>query len=498
MQRALISVYNKSGIEEFAKELNKLGFGLLSTGGTAKYLKSFDFPVIEVSEYTHFPEILGGRVKTLHPIIFGGILAQRDNPNHIQQIKNLDTIDVVVVNLYPFLETMNRGAPIEEIIEMIDVGGVALIRAAAKNYKDVLVLIDPNDYNKTIELLRNNTMTLEYRKYLAAKAFQHTASYDSHIAAYFSDDLFQEQFTLTGKRIQSLRYGENPHQKAFLYKTEDGYPLDAEFLSGKELSFNNIVDIDAALRFLNDFIDEKAIVVIKHNQACGFAVADDLLTSYAKAYEGDKESAFGGILAINGDVDEVLAREIYKNFYEVIYANDFSEKALEILREKRNLRILRGSTKRTNWNFNIKQIGAGFLLQTEDFLKMDNFEVVTEVKPDEKTMKDLIFAWKLCKNFKSNSIVFAKDGQLVGSGAGQTSRVMSVKIAGMRAMDKSAGSSLASDGFFPFKDSVTLAGEYGIKAIIQPGGSRRDEEVIEEANRLGIPMIFTHRRHFYH
>ncbi|HEM55179.1 MAG TPA: bifunctional phosphoribosylaminoimidazolecarboxamide formyltransferase/IMP cyclohydrolase [Thermodesulfobium narugense] len=498
MQRALISVYNKNGIEEFAKEINKLGYGLLSTGGTAKYLKSFDFPVIEVSEYTHFPEILGGRVKTLHPIIFGGILAQRDNPNHIQQIKNLDTIDIVVVNLYPFLETLNRGAPIEEIIEMIDIGGVALIRAAAKNYKDVLVLVDPDDYKKTIELLRNNTMTLEYRKYLAAKAFQHTASYDSHIAAYLSEDLFREQFTLTGKRVQSLRYGENPHQKAFLYKTEDGYPLDAEFLGGKELSFNNIVDIDAALRFLYDFIDEKAVVIIKHNQACGFAVADDLLTAYIKAYEGDKESAFGGIVAINGVVDEVLAREIYKNFYEVVYAIDFTEKALEILHEKRNLRILRGSTKRTNWNYNIKQVGAGFLLQTEDFLKIDNLEVVTKVKPDEKTMKDLIFAWKLCRNFKSNAIVFAKDGQLVGAGAGQSSRVMSVRIAGMRAQERSIGASLASDGFFPFKDSITLAGEYGIKAIIQPGGSRRDEEVIEEADRLGIPMVFTHRRHFYH
>lgn len=510
MKRALISVYDKSGIIEFAKDLKDLGWEIISTGGTSKILKEANIDIIEIEEITNFPEILDGRVKTLNPNIHGGILYKRDNKTHINTLKelNINSIDMVVNNLYPFEETLKReGVSHEEIIENIDIGGPSMIRAAAKNYKDVIAIIDPKDYDLIINELKNNKDTsLETRQYLAAKVFQYTAYYDSLISNYFNklENIdFPNILNLSFKDKQELRYGENPHQKAAFYKEIDnleGTISGGIQLHGKELSFNNINDSNGALEILKEF-EEPTIVAVKHANPCGIGSGENLLEAYEKAYESDKISIFGGIIAANREIDEKVAEKINEIFIEIVMAPDFTEEALNILKSKKNIRLIKipNIMKKDYPFYDIKKVLGGILLQERDTKILDGeLKAVTKRKPTEKEMLDLLFAWKAVKGVKSNSVLLAKNKGTIGIGMGETNRVWAVEKAIERAGDKAQGSVLASDGFFPFKDSVEALAKAGITAIIQPGGSIRDEESIIEADKNNMAMIFTGIRHFKH
>ncbi len=510
MKRALISVYDKEGIVEFALELKKLGWEIISTGGTSKILKEAGIDVLEVEEVTNFPEILDGRVKTLNPYIHGGLLYRRDNKNHVKTVEKIgiNPIDMVVNNLYPFEETIKKSnVTHEEIIENIDIGGPSMIRAAAKNYEYVTVIVDPKDYTKVLEELKSNDETsLSTRQYLARKVFNYTAYYDTLISNYFNhieEVEFPEKLTLAYKGRKELRYGENPHQKAAFYEETgkvEGTVAGATQLHGKELSFNNINDANGALEILKEFQDP-TVVAVKHTNPCGIGSGETLLEAYEKAYESDKISIFGGIIAANRQIDEDVARRINEIFVEIVMAPLFTEKALEILSEKKNIRILQipdiiDNDYRT---MDIKKVLGGILVQERDnIILKEELKIVTDRKPTEKEMEDLLFGWKAVKNIKSNAVVLVKDKGTIGIGMGEVNRVWAVENAISRSEEKVKRSVLASDGFFPFKDSVEALAKAGVTAIIQPGGSLRDEESIIEANKNGITMIFTGIRHFKH
>ena len=510
MKTALISVYNKEGIVDFSSELDKLGWRIISTGGTSKILKEAGIDVVDVSQITKFPEILDGRVKTLHPNIHGGLLYRRDDKDHVKTLEELGigSIDMVVNNLYPFEETLKKeGVTQEEIIENIDIGGPSMIRAAAKNYRDVIVVVDPVDYENILEELKNKGETsIELRQSLARKVFQYTAYYDSLISNYFnrleSID-FPEVITFSFKDRQGLRYGENPHQKAAVYKEMvnlDGTILGAKKLHGKDLSFNNINDGNGTLEILKEF-EEPTVVAVKHANPCGIGSGENLLEAYNKAYESDKISIFGGIIGVNREVDAEVAKKINEIFIEIIMAPSYTEEALEILTSKKNIRILEipNIMKNDYSSYDVKKVLGGILIQDRDTqLLKEELKVVTNRKPTDKEMEDLLFGWKAVKGVKSNSVLLAKDKGTIGIGMGEVNRVWAVEAAIERGGEKTKGSVLASDGFFPFKDSVEALAKAGVTAIIQPGGSLRDEESIEEANKHDIAMIFTGIRHFKH
>ncbi len=513
--RALISVSDKSGLIEFCQQLHDLNIEILSTGGTAKALLENSIPVTEVSDYTGFPEMMDGRVKTLHPKVHGGILGRRGIDDKIMAENAIKPIDLVVVNLYPFEKTVaNPDCPLEEAIENIDIGGPTMIRAAAKNYVDVAVIVDPSDYSSIIAELRcdNGYLTETTRFKLAVKSFGHTAHYDKAISDYLGK-LNQEEFPATLNlqfhHSQSMRYGENPHQNAAFYKEKmpsPGTVSTATQIQGKELSYNNIADTDAALECVKSFTLDPACVIVKHANPCGVAVADDLLSAYDKAYSTDPTSAFGGIIAFNRELDPVTAREIIKRqFVEVIIAPSIHEAARTILAEKANIRVLAcgqwPSTPPASFDF--KKVAGGLLVQNTDHgsIAISDIKIVTQRHPTEQEINDLLFAWKVAKFVKSNAIVYCKNNQTIGIGAGQMSRVYSSKIAGIKAADENLevpGSVMASDAFFPFRDGIDSAAAAGISAVIQPGGSMRDQEVIDAANEHNMAMVFTGMRHFRH
>ncbi len=517
IKNAIISVYDKTGLIDLVKELEKLGVNIYSTGGTAKLLKENNIKVKEISEYTGFPEILDGRVKTLHPKIHGGILAIRDKEEHKKQLKDLgiQEIDLVIVNLYPFEKTVSSlDIPEEVAIENIDIGGVTLIRAAAKNFKYVLVVVDPKDYNVLIEKVRNGSIDIDFRRYLAMKAFLHTARYDSIISNWFKErnkEKFPEEYVVGMKKLALLRYGENPHQESALYRlhkfTLQPTLVDAEIIQGKQLSYNNYLDLDSAYNLVKNF-DRPACVIIKHNNPCGVAVANNVLEAYRKALVCDPVSAFGGIIGFNYEVDKETAEEIVKLFTECIIAPEYTEEALKIFSEKQDLRLLKLPVIKFEPGFELKQIDGGILLQDKDILLgLENLQVVTNRQPTKEELESLKFAWVVAKYVKSNAIVLAKGTQTVGIGAGQMSRIDSLKIAKIK-MDQISEEEmrkidelplvLASDAFFPFRDVVDEAAKIGVKAIIQPGGSLRDKDSIQAANEHGIAMVFTGIRHFRH
>jgi len=515
IKSVLISVSNKEGLVNFVKKLISIipDINIISTGGTYKKLVEAGINVKKVSDITKFPEMLDGRVKTLHPFIHGGILNIRDNPKHIEEIKkfNITPIDMVVVNLYPFEKTISKpNVNIEEAIENIDIGGPTLIRAAAKNYKYVAVITNPDNYNFIIEELKENNgcLTLKTRQKLALEAFLHTAKYDSIISNYlnkvfYPENKFPDCIVLSFEKIQDLRYGENPHQKAAFYKESNiNYPCIVNFkqLGGKELSYNNIYDMNSALEIVKEF-DEPCCAVIKHTNPCGVAIGDDLLDVYIRAREVDPLSAFGSIVAFNRKVNAKTASEIIKTFVEVVIAPGFEEQAVEILKTKQNLRIIDiGKIVRRQGQLDWKKVDGGLLLQEKDekIVLRDEFKVVSDKKPTDYELRSLEFGWKIVKHVKSNAIVICKEKEAVGIGAGQMSRIDAVNLAIMKGGDKVKGSVLASDAFFPFRDSIDAAAKAGITAIIEPGGSIRDKEVIQAANENNIVLIFTGIRCFKH
>lgn len=505
MKRALISVSNKSGVVDFAKGLEKLGYEIISTGGTYKALAEAGVKVLKVADITGFPEILDGRVKTLHPKIHGGILARRV-PDHLQQLEanQIDPIDIVAVNLYPFRETVSKpGVTVEEAIENIDIGGPSMVRSAAKNHEDVIVLVKPEFYGPVLDELQNSgNISKEMRLKLALEAFSHTAAYDAMISAYLAGltgDTFLDNMTVAGEKVYDLRYGENPHQKACFYRSmTPGTSLaDARVLNGKELSYNNIVDVQAAWSLVKEF-DQNACVIVKHTNPCGTAVGATLEEAYVKAFAADSTSAYGGIIAFNRKVDLATAREAAKPFMECIIAPGFEDDALAVFQAKQNLRVLEMEISPAA-ELQIKSVEGGFVVQESDqgTVTADDLQVVTETAPTQAEIEDMLFAWKIVKHVKSNAIVTAKDGVSIGVGAGQMNRVGSAAIA-MQDEEKCRGAVLASDAFFPFNDTVELAAKHGIKAIIQTGGSIRDQESIDACNRHGIAMVFTGMRHFKH
>jgi len=513
IKRALISVSDKTGIVDFAKELSNLGIEIISTGGTAKALSDAGLKVVNISDVTGFPECLDGRVKTLHPKVHGGILAMRENPSHMQQIKDLgiETIDLVVINLYPFKETINKpGVELQEAIENIDIGGPTMIRAAAKNYQDVTVIVDPEDYTKVVdEIKANGDVSKDIKFKLAYKVFEHTSSYDTLIAKYLREQIGEEQFpkvlTVTYEKAQDMRYGENPHQNAVFYKefgNLEGTLPAAVQLHGKELSYNNINDTNGAIELLKEF-DEPTVVAVKHANPCGVATGSDIYEAYVKAYESDPVSIFGGIIAANREVDIKTALEINKIFVEIVIAPSFTAEALEILSKKKNIRILKLDTiskKVPQGTFDMKKVSGGLLVQefNHQLLNEEDIKIVTKVAPTKEQMKDMVFAMKIVKYTKSNGIALAKDNQTVGIGPGQLNRITSTNIAINNGGEKTVGSVMASDAFFPFSDCVEAAAKAGIKAIIQPGGSIKDQESIDACDKYGIAMVFTGMRHFKH
>ena len=504
-KRALISVSDKTNIVEFAKGLEKHGFEVISTGGTYTHLKNNGVSCISIEDVTHFPEILEGRVKTLHPKIHGGLLSKRGNELHNKHVaeNNIEYIDLVCVNLYPFEATVKKeGVSEEEIIENIDIGGPSMLRSAAKNFNDVTVVTDINDYEKVLEELEQGGITYETRRALAIKVFNTTASYDAAIANYFNkkDNLVPEKLTLSYKLQDSLRYGENPHQKAYHYVQDnnESYALqNAVQLHGKEMSYNNIQDASAALDILSEF-DETTCVAVKHMNPCGVATGNSVFEAYSRAYEADPVSIFGGIVAVNGKVDKETAEKMHNIFLEIILATDYDEEALEILTKKKNLRIYKLSEKNNNHEQQIKSVRGGILVQDFNDNLADEYESVTEKKVDESQQRDIEFGLKVVKHVKSNAIVVVKDGQTLGIGAGQMNRVGSCKIALEQAGEKAKGAVLASDAFFPMRDSADIAADYGIAAIVQPGGSIRDQESIDACNEKGVAMVFSKIRHFKH
>lgn len=508
-KRALISVSNKENITEFAKGLVELGYEIISTGGTLKAIQDANIEAKAVDEITGFPEIMDGRVKTLHPLIHGGLLGKRSNLDHMKQMEenNISPIDMVVVNLYPFKETLQKpGVTNEEIIENIDIGGPTMLRSAAKNFEDVAVVVDPTDYEKVLTELRENTFSVESRKKLAAKVFRHTANYDAMIANYFmeeTNEAFPETYTVTYEKVQDLRYGENPHQEAAFYKAPIVKTLSlaaAKQLHGKELSYNNIQDANAALEILADY-ENPAAVAVKHMNPCGIGVAETLSDAFGRAYDADPVSIFGGIIALNREVDSQTAEQLSQIFLEIVIAPGFSEKALDILTRKKNIRLLElPMTDNEPVKHKLTSVNGGVLIQTQDngTITKDDINVVTKRKPTEQELEDLLFAWKAVKHVKSNAIVLAKDKQTIGVGAGQMNRVGSAKIAIEQAGDKAKGSVMSSDAFFPMPDTVEEAIKAGVTAIIQPGGSKRDQDSIDVCDEHGIAMVYTGMRHFKH
>lgn len=512
-QRALISVSDKTGILEFAQELHALGVEILSTGGTAKLLADNNLPVKEVSEHTLFPEMMAGRVKTLHPKIHGGILGRRGKDDGVMQEHDIAPIDMVVVNLYPFQETIARDdCDLSMAIENIDIGGPAMVRSAAKNHKDVVIVVNASDYGKVIAECKTGGTSHETRFQLACRAFEHTSQYDGAIANYLgkiqedgSHADFPQTINLQFQRTQIMRYGENPHQKAAFY-VEDSAPQgtisSAKQLQGKELSYNNIADTDAALECVKQF-DDPACVIVKHANPCGVAVAENIADAYQSAFETDKESAFGGIIAFNRTLDVATAKAIVdQQFVEVIIAPSIEPAAIEIVKAKKNVRLLEtGEWQAGHKQTEFKRVAGGLLLQDADIAIYDDLKIVTELQPTKEQMEDCLFAWKVAKFVKSNAIIYAKGNQTIGVGAGQMSRVNSARIAAIKAEQAGLevqGSVMASDAFFPFRDGIDNAAAVGIKAVIQPGGSMRDDEVIAAANEAGMAMIFTGMRHFKH
>lgn len=504
-KRALISVSDKTNIVEFAKGLEKHGFEIISTGGTFTYLKNNGVACISIEDVTHFPEILEGRVKTLHPKIHGGLLSKRGNELHNKHVaeNNIEYIDLVCVNLYPFEATVKKeGVSEEEIIENIDIGGPSMLRSAAKNFNDVTVVTDIRDYDRILNELENGGITLATRRSLAIKVFNTTASYDAAIANYFNkaDNLIPEKLTLSYTLEDTLRYGENPHQKAYHYVQDnnESYALqNAVQLHGKEMSYNNIQDASAALDILAEF-DEIACVAVKHMNPCGVAIGKDVFEAYSRAYDADPVSIFGGIVAINGIVDKATAEKMHSIFLEIILAVDYDDEALEILTKKKNLRIYKLGDKNNNHEQQIKSVRGGILVQDFNSELAESYEVVTDKQPTKEQMSDLEFGLKVVKHVKSNAIVVVKNGQTLGIGAGQMNRVGSCKIALEQAGALADGAVLASDAFFPMRDSADLAAEYNIAAIVQPGGSIRDQESIDACNEKGMAMLFSKIRHFKH
>ena len=504
-KRALISVSDKTNIVEFAKGLEKYGFEIISTGGTFTYLKNNGVACISIEDVTHFPEILEGRVKTLHPKIHGGLLSKRGNKLHNKHVaeNNIEYIDLVCVNLYPFEATVKKeGVSEEEIIENIDIGGPSMLRSAAKNFNDVTVVTDIRDYDRILNELENGGITLATRRSLAIKVFNTTASYDAAIANYFNkaDNLIPEKLTLSYTLEDTLRYGENPHQKAYHYVQDnnESYALqNAVQLHGKEMSYNNIQDASAALDILAEF-DEIACVAVKHMNPCGVAIGKDVFEAYSRAYDADPVSIFGGIVAINGIVDKATAEKMHSIFLEIILAVDYDDEALEILTKKKNLRIYKLGDKNNNHEQQIKSVRGGILVQDFNSELAESYEVVTDKQPTKEQMSDLEFGLKVVKHVKSNAIVVVKNGQTLGIGAGQMNRVGSCKIALEQAGALADGAVLASDAFFPMRDSADLAAEYNIAAIVQPGGSIRDQESIDACNEKGMAMLFSKIRHFKH
>jgi phosphoribosylaminoimidazolecarboxamide formyltransferase/IMP cyclohydrolase len=513
IKRALVSVSDKTGVVEFCRELSSLGVEIISTGGTKNLLAKEGVPVIGISDVTGFPEILDGRVKTLHPAVHSGLLAIRDSEEHQRQMQELglDYIDLVVVNLYPFQETIAKpDVEYEDAIENIDIGGPTMLRSAAKNHAFVSVVVDAADYGSVIEEIRGGgDTTLETRKRLAAKVFRHTAAYDTLISDYLSNvtgDPLPERFSVTYEKIQDLRYGENPHQKAAFYRkplAPAGTLTTAEQLHGKELSYNNINDANAALQIVKEF-DEPTVVAVKHMNPCGVGIGTNVLEAYQKAYNADPTSIFGGIVAANRTIDAPTADLLKDIFLEIILAPDFTPEALEILTKKKNIRLLKmgefGSAKERQSTLAVTTIEGGMIVQESDVHSLDaaDLKVVTDREPTEAELKQLLFGWKVVKHVKSNAIVLAADDMTVGVGAGQMNRVGSARIAVEQAGEKAKGAVLASDAFFPMGDTVELAAKAGITAIIQPGGSIKDEESIKAANEYGIAMVFTGVRHFKH
>ncbi|WP_414543220.1 bifunctional phosphoribosylaminoimidazolecarboxamide formyltransferase/IMP cyclohydrolase [Nostoc sp. CCY0012] len=508
---ALLSVSNKTGIVDLARRLvEEFDFDLISSGGTAQTLKDAGLPVTKVSDYTGSPEILGGRVKTLHPRIHGGILARRDIPQHITDLENnqIRPIDLVVVNLYPFEETIAKpGLTLSDAVEQIDIGGPAMLRASSKNFAHLTVLCDPAQYDEYLQELQQNNgvASLEFRQKCALKGFLHTASYDQAIAAYLSQQSSEplpQQYNLSGQQLQSLRYGENPHQPAAWYQTgttPTGWAA-ATKLQGKELSYNNLVDLEAARLIITEFTDTPGATIIKHTNPCGVAQGNTLVEAYQKAFNADSVSAFGGIVALNRPIDAATANELTKTFLECVVAPGCEADAQEILSAKSKVRILISPDLSSGPKDTVKAIAGGFLVQAADDAVADTsqWQVVTERQPTADELAELLFAWKVCKHVKSNAIVVTGDRTTLGVGAGQMNRVGSVKIALEQAGEKAQGAFLASDGFFPFDDSVKTAAASGITAIVQPGGSLRDQDSIKAANELGLLMVFTGIRHFLH
>ena len=503
-KRALLSVSDKRGIVDFAKFLHSLDFELLSTGGTYALLQENGIAVTQVSKVTNFPEMLDGRVKTLHPTIHGGLLAKRNTPDHMAQIQaaGILPIDVVVVNLYPFAQTMKQADVTEEMaIEQIDIGGPAMLRSSAKNHASVTVIVDPDDYNMVQKALETGETTLAMRRDLAAKVFRHTAAYDSLIAQYFTKQLFPEQFTVTYEKKQDLRYGENPQQQAALYEMplHSGGILSATQVQGKELSYNNIADADTALAMVSEFKAPTA-VAIKHANPCGVGCGDNILEAYEQAYLADPVSIFGGIVAVNREVDGALAQKLSETFLEIIIAPAFSKAALECLAKKPNLRLLAIQMPNKAAGLQLSTVGGGLLVQEQDHavLEDDKLTIPTKKKPTSEEMQAAKFAWIVVKYVKSNAIVLASETRTLGIGPGQTNRVGAAGIAIGQAGELAKGAVLASDAFFPMADTIELAAKAGVSVIIQPGGSIKDEEVIAACDKYGIAMIVTGTRHFRH
>jgi phosphoribosylaminoimidazolecarboxamide formyltransferase/IMP cyclohydrolase len=516
IRRALLSVSNKDGLVEFAQALHRHGVAILSTGGTATLLEQHGVPVTQVSSHTGFPEIMDGRVKTLHPKIHGGLLGRRSVDEAVMQTHGIEAIDLLVVNLYPFAATVAKpNCTFEDAIENIDIGGPAMVRAAAKNHDRVTVIVDPSDYATVLDELQMNAGAIseERRKKLAAKAFAHTASYDSAVASYLgrvtesASAEYPESLALHFKKRLDLRYGENPHQTAAFYTVPDSPGASigtATQLQGKMLSYNNVADGDTAFECVRQF-SEPACVIVKHANPCGVAVATDILAAYDRAYRTDKTSAFGGIIAFNRALTAVTARAIVdRQFVELIIAPEVEPEALEICARKENVRVLTtGKIKPTNIRHEFKSVNGGVLAQMRDegMVTKADLKVVTKRKPTDSELDDLLFAWQVCKYVKSNAIIYVKDRMTIGVGAGQMSRVVSSRIAAMKAKDEGltvSGSAMASDAFFPFRDGLDVAAEFGITAVIQPGGSMRDQEVIAAADEHGIAMVLTGMRHFRH
>lgn len=524
IRRALISVSDKTGIVEFSRGLAAQGVEILSTGGTAKLLAENDIPVIEVSDYTGHPEMMDGRVKTLHPKVHGGILGRRDIDSAVMAEHGIDAIDIVVVNLYPFANTVaNPNCSLADAVENIDIGGPTMVRSAAKNHKDVTIVVNASDYDRVLtEMTANDKSVSQQTRFdLAIAAFEHTAAYDGMIANYFGtmvpsygdntegdeESKFPRTFNSQFIKKQDMRYGENSHQDAAFYvekNTAEASVATAKQLQGKALSYNNIADTDAALECVKEF-DKPACVIVKHANPCGVAIGDDILAAYDNAFKTDPTSAFGGIIAFNRELDAATAQAIVdRQFTEVIIAPKVSAQASEIVASKKNVRLLAcGEWTAKNGEFDIKRVNGGVLVQDRDrgMVSLDDLTVVSERQPSEAELADLLFCWKVAKFVKSNAIVYAKDGVTVGVGAGQMSRVYSAKIAGIKAADEGLvveGSVMASDAFFPFRDGIDAAAAAGIKCVIQPGGSIRDEEIIQAANEHGMTMIFTGMRHFRH